>query len=226
MNAFRRVLRFTGNTNVITFVTITWDGKRLSITGVEGPKANGDASGSCGQLDVSRHNPRLAELWARWHLNDMRAGCEHQRTDPAFTKPAQLTLQFLTWGPKYHELREQALEGTMSPMDAGNWRETVKLVRHLTCGYPKPVHPKLWGSVGDKLLLGGLVRVEKTDQKHATRVTPEEHPEGLLNKPCATCGYEYGSKWLHEDVPEEVLRELYDMGPDAAEQLPACWRRS
>lgn len=27
------------------FVTVKWDDKRLSITGVEGPKANGDAEG-------------------------------------------------------------------------------------------------------------------------------------------------------------------------------------
>lgn len=37
-------------------------------------------------------------------------------------------------------------------------------------------------------------------------VTRAEHPEGLLSYPCSTCGYEYGSAWLHEDLPEDVIR--------------------
>ena len=36
--------------------------------------------------DVRTVSPRLADLWERWHLNDLRAGCEHQedvkRADP------------------------------------------------------------------------------------------------------------------------------------------------
>ena len=73
------------------FVTVEWDGSRLSLTGVEGPKANGDAKGSCGQCvgsidDLTTYAPewdkakaeRLKGLWERWHLNDMRAGSPAQ----------------------------------------------------------------------------------------------------------------------------------------------------
>jgi len=69
----------------------------LSITGVEGPKANGDAFGSCGQcvhsldeLEVLEDGwtpemvATLRDIWNRWHLNAMRAGTiaqtEHLRT--------------------------------------------------------------------------------------------------------------------------------------------------
>lgn len=74
-----------------TFVKIQWDGKRLSITGVEGPKSNGDCSGACGQIVMHEWNlqlindewepemvKRLRDLWNRWHLNDMRAGSASQ----------------------------------------------------------------------------------------------------------------------------------------------------
>ena len=166
--------------------------------------------------------PRLAELWARWHLNDMRAGCEHQRADAAYTAPATLTLTPLTWGPKYHALREQALNGTMAPMDAERWPATVKAIHLLTLGLDSPKHPKKWGHAGDAMLLEGLVKVEKTETKLATWVTRDEHPEGLMSVPCATCGYKYGSQWLHEDVPEDVLRELFEMGPDVTVEL---WRK-
>jgi hypothetical protein len=71
---------------------INWDGTRLSITGVEGPLRNGDCRGGCGQIVMSRPVvERTAkgwsqelirefwDTWDRWHLNNMRAECEHQR---------------------------------------------------------------------------------------------------------------------------------------------------
>ena len=67
--------------------------ERLSISGVEGPHANGSCDGSCGQIYDTLKSPdlklnkdwttemvaQLRYIWTRWHLNDMRAGCEHQR---------------------------------------------------------------------------------------------------------------------------------------------------
>lgn len=112
------------------FVKIAWNGERLSFTGVEGPKRGGNCVGSAGQTvmhDWDDATPaagwsvdmiaQLRDLWTRWHLNDMRAECEHQR--------ASLS-----------DARSQ---------------------------------------VGD---------------------------------PCPTCGYKYGTAWLREDVPDEVLAEL------------------
>lgn len=71
------------------WVEIDWDGDRLSITGVEGPRSNGDAWGSCGQIqDVLKETilngwdvaeiARLHEIWEDWHLNDMKAGTPKQ----------------------------------------------------------------------------------------------------------------------------------------------------
>jgi len=69
------------------------DGK-LSISGVEGPLPSGNALGSCGQIDMHLKASsfktfapgwnfwkvkKFLDIWARWHLNDMQAGCEHQR---------------------------------------------------------------------------------------------------------------------------------------------------
>jgi len=36
-------------------------------------------------------------------------------------------------------------------------------------------------------------------------ITPEEHPNGLLAKPCPVCGYKYGTAWLEEKLPQEVI---------------------
>lgn len=65
------------------YVDVDWDGKRLSFIGTvlraHQPR-NAPNPEACGQVGdyVRDVDPRLAELWARWHLNDMRAGCEHQ----------------------------------------------------------------------------------------------------------------------------------------------------
>lgn len=139
---------------------------RLSMHGVIGPMKNGDALGSCGQISDTildaerRHEIKHAEGWDRskvfellaiwdaWHLNDMRAGCEHQRAerwDNERIDPAEV--------PNSHANRDE--RGILA----------------------------MW-------------------------VTQEEHPKGLLSKPCGTCGYEYGSAWLHEELPRDIINRL------------------
>ena len=76
------------------YCKIEFRGGKLSISGVVGPMRNGDALGSCGQIRDSvaqMEDCRLAPgwntamrdkfvaIWEAWHLNDMQAGCEHQR---------------------------------------------------------------------------------------------------------------------------------------------------
>lgn len=86
------------NAHAIAFVKIAYDTerKKLSISGVVGPKRNGDCTGSAGQIDMdffdtfstvkdavspigTRNLARLLNIWRRFHLNDMQAGCAHQR---------------------------------------------------------------------------------------------------------------------------------------------------
>lgn len=74
-----------------TFCKIKFESGKLSITGVEGPKSNGDCRGSCGQIVMSDWNfdsladgwtPELVakfrEVWNGWHLNDLTAGSPAQ----------------------------------------------------------------------------------------------------------------------------------------------------
>lgn len=76
--------------NVFCRVTLH-DNGRLSITGVVGPLKSGNAYGSCGQIVDTLRDPafvprdgfnarRFADVWDRWHLNDMRAGSPAQET--------------------------------------------------------------------------------------------------------------------------------------------------
>ena len=163
---------------VNVFVTITYDTGRLSITGVVGPKSNGDAFGSCGQiadtLTDSTFRPaknvdtvRLSDVWDRWHLNDMRAGCEHQRADGWDTRPIDPAKPLRSYGKHFPGQRQES-----------------------------------WNML--------------------TWVRADEHPDGLLSRPCPTCGYKYGTAWLREDVPSDVLTFLANL-PDSPIPLPSAW---
>ncbi len=78
------------------YIRARFDGMRLSISGVVGPLPSGGALGSCGQIDETLRNWEhdsirfcedwsansfllLLDLWQVYHLNDMKAGCKHQR---------------------------------------------------------------------------------------------------------------------------------------------------
>jgi hypothetical protein len=151
------------------FCNIKWDGKRLSITGVVGPMRNGDCKGSCGQIGGTKieefpepWTPELVqqfyEVWERWHLNDMRAGCEHQRFE--------------------------------------KWDE-------------RPIDPSKPTNAYGKFYPGQ----ECDSWNMLTWVRCDEYKDGLMCKPCAVCGYKYGTQWLHEEVPEKVIEFLTSL-PD------------
>lgn len=95
METIDKVVRLGKGAYGNVFCRIQFKEGRLSITGVEGPKSNGDAIGSCGQIvmhlkakdikmpapgwDFERTEHFLA-LWDRWHLNDLTAGSPAQET--------------------------------------------------------------------------------------------------------------------------------------------------
>lgn len=174
------------------FVRIEYTAGRLSLSGVEGPKENGDARGSAGQIvmgyahrDPADNDARydqpttpadfvfapgwdaerwldLVDVWERWHNNDLRPGCEHQHAAGWDRRPIDPDKPTTAYGKHF--------EGQRS----ASWN-----------------------------LLGWI--------------RPEEHPEGLLGKPCPECGYRYGTAWMREEVPASVLEFLAAL-PDTDKQ--------
>jgi hypothetical protein len=218
------------------FVTIEYkikhDGKQcLSITGVQGLKANGDASGSCGQIvetvrnDISSYASnfdamtisRLADIWDRWHLNDMHPNCEHQREWKTDTR---LDVQTYTRvGTLFDDIDALIRHKRASKKERALY-ELSKAVGHkLTVGSSEPYPAKAIELLIDENMLAPW----KVESKLAGWVYPYEHPDGLLCKPCDVCGYRYGSQWLYEPVPEDVLAWLYQL--PTSDRLPKCWTR-
>lgn len=197
----------------------------LHITGVVGPRSNGDcySAGQC--YDTMRQGVanegwtadmlyKLLDIWQRWHQNDMKPYCEHQRD----------------WdGGKLCELYEYKMSD-----DTRKRLDTLKESIHnrLLDGFNVRL------SIDERTLLGSKYFVKtavdtapegyelyKKYTMHARELYPmdsdtkwgDKHPDGILAKPCPVCGYRWGSSWRAERVPAEVLNWL--------ESLPESTRK-
>lgn len=135
---------------------------RLSLTGEIRERKAGWKVVNAGQclkslVEMYPCNPlmqSIAAVWERWHLNDMRAGCEHQRAE------------------KWEDI----------PVDPDQ---------------PKDAYLITKGYTGWNMMIW-----KPYDQG------------GFLNKPCPTCGYGYGSKWLFEKLPQDVLDTIQEWRND------------
>lgn len=201
----------------IEFVNKEGKGGVLSITGVEGPKSNGDCRGSCGQIyDHIRikdfapgwDHKTLAEfidVWRRWHLNDLRAACEHQRASAAFNPAARVIIYKYGWSNQYYNMRTRAQGGKLTAEEYAVFAEVTPAVDGALFGLE---HPKYPTEEIKRLLSEGWIEEKKQEEKSAGWVSYKEHPQGLLGAPCPTCGYKYGTSWLFEPVPSEVIEFL------------------
>lgn len=147
-------------------VTVEWELKETSkgmvfsmSGGIWNPR--GSDYYTCGQCidEIAGYFPNDAKLqsmlkvWERWHLNDMKAGCEHQRAEGWYKRPIDPSKPTDTYGKHFE------------------------------------------GQQGSSWNLLSWVR-------------KNEHPQGLMCEPCPTCGYKYGTAWLHEPIPDEVIAEI------------------
>jgi len=201
------------------FVKAEFKDGRLSISGVEGPTHGGNCIGACGQIDMhlkpedvtpapgwtTDSIARLLAIWDKWHLNDMKAGCEHQ--DEAWDVTKKIMVTKFGWTTEYHQLSKKAQEGKLSAEEYTTFAEIAKRVYAATIETDRPAYNT---QEVDALLTEGWIKVDKTEEKATGWVRESEHPEGLLSKACEVCGHKYGHSWLKREVPEEVLQELKD----------------
>jgi len=211
MEAFQKILSptVTGDRGGIpVFVKVIFDGTRLSITGVEGPRRNGNCYGGCGQIKLdpaaasegwtAEMVEKLSQVWKAWHLNDMRAGCEHQRVASDPSEKVEVVTYRLTDEARTQIRGLKALN--LARLQAG---ETVTSTQDeiALLSLPRETHqaPDADGPGS------GRYEVARRGTRPIGTTYPSEHPRGLLMKACPECGYQYGSTWLTEEVPADVL---------------------
>ena len=219
---------------VNAFAKIEYDGKRLSICGVVGPKSNGNCMGSAGQCSdsIRKGTPvdgwdrsmldKFCDIWDRWHLNDMNTACEHQRAlgwaeqakEPVTLYHYRLTeeaskikrnaehaaIDALRKGATFTPTPEQQFFASLPyGLDIYN-APSEEMAPHY-----KPKKPLWAGDSG------------ATETKTRGWVRFDEDKVGILCKPCPVCGYKYGTSWLLEEVPADVIEWLFSL-PDTKVQ--------
>jgi hypothetical protein len=215
-----------GNRLVSVFCKIQIEDGKLSITGVEGPMSNGNAAGSCGQIDM--HRPEIVELapgwtrdklavfwdtWKAWHLNDMRAGCEHQRAK--WNPSEDITLYYYRLRPEVDQARRNTETAAKACIAKGEtFTPTAEQTRiALLPDKITLAEAELPANLTKDYTANGPIYTGDTynrasEKKTAGWVKPSEHPKGLLCKPCEVCSYEYGSAWLRQELPADVVSFL------------------
>lgn len=202
---FCKVYTRSGNEDVTrAFCEIEFDDTRLSITGVIGPMPSGACRGCAGQCvdEIRKGRPcdewtqemldKFCSIWDEWHLNDMRPYCKHQKElgwDKLAVMP--VTLYHYRLNSKTIQRQESIKKSSWKMLCDGmtvalsdDQIEVAKLPYSLTLPH------EISGS---------------TETKTLGWLHPEEHPDGILGKPCPVCGYKYGHSWLTEEVPQDVI---------------------
>jgi len=207
------------------FVKIEYENGKLSLCGVIGTMKNGNAKGSCGQCtdEIRRGEPiegwsremldKLCQVWDRWHLNDMNPCCEHQRELGWIEKAGEsVILYHFRLKKEVVDAQKAAEKAAITALREGKpFYPTKEQTRLANLEYsivtheenaPKEYEPKkpLWaGDAG------------ATEKKSLGWLKPEEHPDGLLCRPCPVCGYKYGTSWKKEEVPQDVIEFLMSL---------------
>ena len=211
------------------------DGK-LSISGVIGPMRNGNCKGSAGQCvdEIRKGEPTdgwtkdmvkmFCDIWDEWHLNDMRPYCPHQK-ELGWDKLAGKKVTLYNY-----RLTRDALSKQKAAEDAAI--KALKMGDIFTPSPEQTKYAKLPYSITTSAEISGEDAVNyepkkpifagddgPTSTKLLGWLREDEHPDGILCRACPVCGYKYGTSWLKEEVPPEVIAWLFDL--PAAEVKPA-----
>lgn len=200
-----------GHHAIDAFCEIIYDGGKLSISGVIGPQPKGDCLGSSGQCidDIRKGTPvrewtrqmldEFCDIWERWHNNDLRPYCKHQEKLGwnEVAKKKVFMYEYVITPEAFHKKRKaerDALEALRKGELFAPTREQVRYanMKHSLSSW----NPKAPDGYKEKC---------KFEQRLGHLLYEKDHPDGLLGKPCPVCGYQYGSQWLQEEVPQDVL---------------------
>ena len=199
-------------------------GPALSITG--------ECFEACGQIqdEISRalsqtgYEPCLLmpkdtileflRIWNRWHLNDMNAACVHQKELWSINTICHFDIYNLK-----NEIciESQKIEAVTSEKlkrgESVKWLDRERLIQKLDYTVKVPSEPSLANEREKRSewkagTINEFYKYKGHETKACNWVYEKDHPFGILGKACPVCGYKYGSAWLYEPLPEEVIEFL------------------
>lgn len=193
--------------------------KRLSICGTliaPDIRCGGQCLDHIAQYIDDEQFKIIYRLWKLYHLNDMHAECEHQAADgwleKAKTKVNIYTFNMTTEAiVAQHKLEREILDDAKVGKAYYTKAEQQTL---LGLEYTIKSH--------EENLPNGIAQFYKltnVERKALGWLSQKDHPDGLLGRPCPTCGYEYGTKWLYRPIPAEDEAIILDLLSAKGEQI-------
>lgn len=216
---------------VRAFAKIVFVDGKLSISGVIGPMRNGNCKGSAGQCVDEIREGRPTKGWTdgmvqefcdildKWHLNDMRPYCQHQK-ELGWDKLADKKVMLYNYRLTRDALSKKraAENAAIKALERGDiFIPTQEQVKYAKLQYSITTSAEISGEDAvnyepKKPMFAGDTGATST--KFLGQLREDEHPDGILCRACPVCGYKYGTRWLKEAVPPEVIAWLFDL-PDA-----------
>lgn len=215
-----RVRRFFDTPKAAAQFVLDTDGKfhGLDLHAIDGDELL--ITESCGQIvkKIREWFPELAPALS-WHLNDMKAGCEHQEAlgwgkgkDIALTRDMATDAQLKTLDAdlvlkKFNEVMRMVKRDAderrrilIAALNLPVWtKEDAAASQHI--GEPMgmvPIHLRKRVQQFTNALDAYAV---KTAEKFRSAVFTDS-----LVAPCPVCGYKYGTAWLKRELPPEIVK--------------------
>lgn len=215
------------------FVEIVYNSGNLKISGVIGPRSNGDCFGSCGQCvdEIRRGEPvdgwnremlnKFCDIWDEYHLNDMRPYCNHMKSlGWKWNERIRVETWVLT-----RETLQRKRDAENRALECLKNGETFHPTKDETTYAKMPYSIKRYGDdpepyantrYRESYELREKDALGKPSVEYKTRgwISYKENHLGFIGRPCPICGYSYGSGWIKEEIPEEVITWLLSL-PDS-----------
>ena len=159
----------------------------------------------------------IHRLWKQYHLNDMHPECEHQAAMGWLEKAAEeVTLYHWVLTMEAFDAKNAAEKAAIAALNAGETftptpEQTHMALLKYSLTTPTSTLPENISQYYEpkKPLYRG--DTEHTERKKRGFLREEEHPDGILCKPCPVCGYKYGTSWNYFPVPrddEQIILNL------------------
>lgn len=150
----------------------------------------------------------LYKYWKLYHLNGLHPECEHQEA-LGWTETAKKKVNIYTFTltpETIHEknkLERMALEAAKR---GEPFKTSIKERFILNLNYSIATHES-----EPPANMKTFYKHTKTEQKTLGWLHENEHPDGILCKPCPVCGYKYGTEWKHREIPGDVLKRIIEI---------------
>lgn len=151
----------------------------------------------------------IVKVWERWHLNDMRPNCVHQ-VGPDWTS-RDVQIYHFTTKMSVFKATQQAEKRARLAIEQGS--AFYPTVEETILANLKHSITQTTPDLSEELAKHYEPKKETTysrpvETKKTGWLSEKEHPEGYLSKPCPVCGYKYGSAWLTEEIPADVIKQI------------------